>query len=54
MKQEAAKGEAQQATPDAEAALKALEVYARELREVAKVALRGKPQLLEAMGIKAR
>ena len=54
LKQEAAKGEAQQATPDAEDALKALEVYARELREVAKVALRGKQQLLEAMGIKMR
>jgi hypothetical protein len=54
VQQEAAKGEAQQATPDAEEALKALEVYARELREVAKVALRGKPQLLEAMGIKVR
>ena len=54
VKQEAAKGEVQQATPDAEAALKALEVYTRELREVAKVALRGKPQLLEAMGIKVR
>ena len=52
--QEAAKGEAQQATPDAEAALKALDVYARELREVAKVALRGRPQLLEAMGIQVR
>lgn len=54
VKQEAAKGEAQQAIPDAEAALRALEVYARELREVAKVALRGKPQLLEALGIKVR
>jgi hypothetical protein len=54
VKQEAAKGEAQQATPDAEDALKALEVYTRELREVAKVALRGKPQLQEAMGIKVR
>lgn len=54
LRQEAAKGEAQQATPDAEAALKALEAYVRELREVAKVALRGRPQLLEAMGIKVR
>ncbi len=54
VQQEAAKGEAQQATPDAEAALKALDAYARELREVAKVALRGRPQLLEAMGIKVR
>lgn len=54
VKQEAAKGEAQQATPDAEDALKALDAYVRELREVAKVALRGRPQLLEALGIKVR
>ncbi len=54
LQQEAAKGEAQQATPDAETALKALDAYVQELREVAKVALRGRPQLLEAMGIKVR
>lgn len=54
VQQRLAQASAQQATPDAEAALKALDAYVRELRTVAKIALKGRPQLLEAMGIKAR
>ena len=53
VQQRLAQANAQQATPDAEAALKALDAYVRELRTVAKIALKGRPQLLEAMGIKA-
>jgi hypothetical protein len=52
--QEAAKGAAQQATSEQEAAMNALNDWVAQYRKVAKVALRGKKQLLEKIGIAAR
>lgn len=53
-KQEAAKGTAQQATREQEAALQALNEWVAQYLKIAKVALREKPQLLEKLGIAAR
>jgi hypothetical protein len=53
-KQEAAKGAAQQATREQEAALQALNEWVAQYLKIAKVALREKPQLLEKLGITAR
>jgi len=52
--QEAAKGAAQQATQDQEAALKALHEWRAKYIKVARVALRGKRQLLEKLEVPAR
>jgi hypothetical protein len=52
--QEMAKGAAQQATREQDAALQALNDWAGQYRQIAKVALRGKKQLLEKIGIVAR
>lgn len=52
--QELAKGAAQQATLEQDAALEALNEWAAQYRKIAKVALRGKKQLLEKLGIAAR
>ncbi len=52
--QEAAKGEAQRATAAQDAAMKALNAEMSAFRRVAKVALRGEPQLLEKPGIVQR
>ena len=53
-KQEAAKGAAQQATREQEAALAALNEWMAQYLKIAKVALREKPQLLEKLGVAAR
>ncbi len=53
-KQEAAKGAAQQATREQDAALQALNEWVAQYLKIAKVALREKPQLLEKLGIAAR
>ncbi len=53
-KQEAAKGAAQQATREQEAALQALNEWTAQYLKIAKVALREKPQLLEKLGVAAR
>jgi hypothetical protein len=53
-RQEAAKGAAQQATREQEAALQALNKWTAQYLKIAKVALREKPQLLEKLGIAAR
>ncbi len=53
-RQEAAKGAAQQATREQEAALKELNEWLAQYLKIAKVALREKPQLLEKLGIAAR
>ncbi len=53
-RQEAAKGAAQQATREQEAALQALNEWVAQYLKIAKVALREKPQLLEKLGIAAR
>jgi len=53
-RQEAAKGAAQQATRDQEAALQSLHDWLAQYRKIARVALREKPQLLEKLGIAAR
>ena len=52
--QESAKGAAQQATAQQNAAMKALDSEMSALRRVAKVALKSQPQLLEKLGIVAR
>lgn len=52
--QEMAKGAAQQATQDQEAALKAMNDWVAQYLKIAKVALRGKKQLLEKIGVTAR
>ncbi len=53
-RQEAAKGSAQQATREQEAALQALNDWVMQYLKIAKVALRAKPQLLEKLGVAAR
>lgn len=53
-KQEAAKGAAQQATREQDAALAALNEWLAQYLKIAKVALREKPQLLEKLGVAAR
>jgi hypothetical protein len=52
--QEMAKGAAQQATQDQAAALKAMNDWVAQYLKIAKVALRGKKQLLEKIGVTAR
>jgi transglutaminase/protease-like cytokinesis protein 3 len=52
--QEMAKGAAQQATREQDAALQALNDWVGQYRKIAKVALREKKQLLEKLGIVAR
>lgn len=54
LKQEAAKGSAQQATREQDAALAALDAWRAQYVKIARVALRGKPQLLEKLGVIAR
>jgi len=49
-----AKGTAQQASQDQEAALKAMNDWVAQYLKIAKVALRGKKQLLEKIGVTAR
>ncbi len=52
--QEMAKGSAQQATQDQDAALAAMNDWVAQYVKIAKVALRGKKQLLEKIGVLAR
>ncbi len=52
--QEMAKGAAQQATQDQDAALAAMNDWVAQYLKIAKVALRGKKQLLEKIGVAAR
>jgi hypothetical protein len=52
--QEAAKGSAQQATQDQEAALAAMNDWVAQYLKIAKVALRSKKQSLEKIGVTAR
>lgn len=52
--QEAAKGAAQQATRDQDAALTALNKWLAQYIKIARVALRAKPELLEKLGVAAR
>lgn len=52
--QEMAKGSAQQATQDQDAALAAMNDWVAQYVKIAKVALRGKKQLLEKIGVAAR
>jgi len=52
--QEAAKGAAQQATREQDAALAALDDWVAQYLKIAKVALRGKKQLLEKLGLATR
>jgi hypothetical protein len=52
--QEIAKGEAQQATVAQESALDAMNDWVAQYRKVARIALRGKKQLLEQIGVLAR
>ena len=52
--QEAAKGAAQQATQDQEAALAAMNDWTAQYLKIAKVALRFKKQALEKIGVTAR
>ena len=52
--QEMAKGSAQQATQDQDAALAAMSDWVAQYLKIAKVALRGKKQLLEKIGVLAR
>lgn len=52
--QEIAKGAAQQATQDQNAALDAMNEWTAQYLKIAKVALRGKKQLLEKIGVTAR
>ena len=49
-----AKGTAQQATQDQDAALAAMNEWVAQYVKIAKVALRGKKQLLEKIGVTAR
>ena len=51
--QEAAKGAAQQATRDQDAALAALKKWVAQYLKIARVALRAKPELLEKLGVRA-
>lgn len=53
-RQEAAKGAAQQATREQDFALQALDAWRAQYIKIARVALRGKPQLLEKIGVAAR
>jgi hypothetical protein len=53
-KQEAAKGAAQQASREQVAALTSLEAWRAQYIKIARVALRGKSQLLEKIGVPAR
>ena len=53
-RQEKAKGAAQQATLEQDAALEALNRWAAQYVKIARVALRAKPQLLEKLGVVAR
>lgn len=50
--QEQAKGAAQQATREQEAALKELDIWYRQYVKIARVALQGKKELLEKLGIR--
>ena len=52
--QEAAKGAAQQSTREQDWALQALNAWKAQYLKIAKVALSGKPQLLEKLGVLAR
>jgi predicted pyridoxine 5'-phosphate oxidase superfamily flavin-nucleotide-binding protein len=52
--QELAKGAAQQATQDQDAALAKMNEWVAQYLKIAKVALRGKKQLLEKIGVTAR
>ncbi|MBI5563982.1 MAG: hypothetical protein HY870_03730 [Chloroflexi bacterium] len=52
--QEMAKGSAQQATQDQDAALAAMSEWVAQYLKIARVALRGKKQLLEKIGVLAR
>lgn len=52
--QEIAKGDKQQATQDQQAALAALNEWVAQYLKIAKVALRGKQQLLEKIGVVTR
>ncbi len=52
--QEAAKGAAQQATREQDAALKSLSDWTAQYLKITQVALRGKRQLLEKIGVTAR
>jgi hypothetical protein len=52
--QEAAKGAKQQATQDQDAALALMNDWVAQYLKIAKVALRGKKQLLEKIGVTAR
>jgi len=54
LRQEAAKGAAQQATREQEAALEALNQWTMQYLKIAKVALRENPQYLEKLGVIAR
>lgn len=51
--QEQAKGTAQNLTPEQHSTLAELDSYVSQLRKLARIALRSKPQLLEKLGIKA-
>jgi len=51
--QEQAKGAAQQATRDQDAALKALDLWCSQYIKIARVALQGKKELLEKLGIRS-
>jgi len=53
-KQEAAKGAAQQASREQKTALASLEAWRAQTIKIARVALRGKRQLLEKIGVPAR
>ena len=52
--QEAAKGAAQQSTREQDSALQALNDWTAQYLKIAKVALSGKPQLLEKLGVLVR
>lgn len=53
-RQEAAKGEAQNASASKLSALQSLDEWLAQYLKIARVALRGKPQLLEKLGVTAR
>ena len=53
-RQERAKGASQQAKAESRTAINALRVWWGNLKRIARVALRGKKQLLEKLGITAR
>jgi hypothetical protein len=54
LQQESAKGAAQQTTREQDSALQALDDWTAQYLKIAKVALRGKKQLLEKIGVAAR